>query len=209
MKIIFATHNQKKITELMELFLGLSVEFLSMDDVGIADDPAEDGSTLQEMAAKKALFIAEKIKGEEWVLAENSGIFIKALGDEPGAFSDRWLGEGVPGEKLASFTLARMKPVPSEERSAYFECVMALIEPKNGKLVSFTGKVNGMLSEEARGNADRTFPYDTIFVPEGSGGKTFAELTDDEKNGISHRARAAEQVQSFLIERGLLHSSEE
>ncbi len=209
MKIVFATHNQGKVNELQEMFIDFSIEIVSMDDVGIYDDVVEDGKTLEENAAKKALFVADKMRRTDWVLADDSGIFIKALDGAPGVLSARWAGEGLPEEKIVAYTLARMKFVTPEERNAYFECVMVLVEPGNGKRVSFTGRVDGMLATEPRGEAHPKLPYDVIFSPDGFGGKTFAEVSSEEKNGASHRGRAVEQVQSFLIDKGILKSREE
>ncbi len=208
MKIIFATHNQGKVEELREIFADTNAEILSMEDVGITEDPVEDGNTFEENATKKAVFVSEKMEQKDWVIGDDSGVCIKALGGAPGVFSARWIGEGVPGEKIAAYTLARLRGVPSDERSAYFECAMVLVFP-DGRRVAFSGKIDGLITEEARGEAHPQLPYDTIFAPDGFDGKTFAELPDDVKNAVSHRARAAEQVQSFLIERGVLHSSEE
>jgi XTP/dITP diphosphohydrolase len=200
MRIVFATRNPGKVSEVKEILAGTGAKILSMDIAGIDGEAVEDGRTLEENATKKALYVAQKT--DEWVLAEDTGIFIEALHGAPGVFSARWAGEGVSGEKIAAYTLAKLKRVPAEKRHAWFECVMVLVS-SDGRSFTFSGRVDGRITEEPRGQARPKLPYDTIFMPNGLE-NTFAELPNEIKNGISHRARAAALLIDFLFSQELI-----
>jgi len=194
MKIVFATHNEGKLMEMRELLKDLKVEVLSAEEAGVTDDMVEDGKTLKENPLKKARFVAEKIG--EWAVADDSGIFIEALGGKPGVFSSRWAGDDFPREDLASYTLEKMMGIPEGEREAYWESAVCLATP-DGKHWIFKGRVDGRLALENKGKAKPKLPYDSIFIPEGHD-RTFAEMSDTEKNSISHRGRAFAKLKIFL-----------
>jgi len=201
MKIIFATHNEGKVKEIKEIFAGLPVEVVSAEEAGIHEDPIEDGKTFEENAAKKVKFVAEKLKEKEWVLADDSGICIAALHGAPGVRSARWAGEGASGVQIAAYTLEKMKDVPEDKRSAYFQCAMVLLSPE-GESFSFFGRVDGTITMEPHGEAHPKLPYDAIFIPKDQQ-KAFTELSPELKNLISHRGRAMQFVKEFLVQRGL------
>lgn len=116
MKLIFATHNVGKAKEMRAMLASLDIEVVSADEVGIHDDVVEDGQTFAENAAKKARFVAERTG--EWVVADDSGICIDALGGEPGVYSARWAGENITAETLIQKTLERLDGVSFEKRGA-------------------------------------------------------------------------------------------
>jgi XTP/dITP diphosphohydrolase len=194
MKIIFATHNPGKIKEMREILKGLDVEIVSADDAGVTEEIVEDGKTFEENALKMAKFVAEKTG--EWVMADDSGICIDALGGEPGVCSARYAGDGVRGEDLVKFILGKIAHVPEENRTATFTTVVALVAP-TGDHWFFEGKIFGRLADLPRGAGRDHLPYDTIFLPEGES-RTFAEMTDVEKNKVSHRGQAFRKLKNFL-----------
>ena len=127
-------------------------------------------------------------------MADDTGIFIYALNGEPGIKSARWLGKGMPVEKTMNYCLKRLEGISN--RLAYFETAVALISPK-GEEYFFEGKVNGKIIEYPRVQPQPNMPYSPIFQPDGSN-KTWAEMTIEEENKISHRGKAFLQVRQFL-----------
>lgn len=172
----------------------LKVDISSAKEVGVTLDIVEDGATFEENALKKARFVAEKSK--EWAIADDSGICIKALGNAPGVFSARWAGEGASDEEIIRHTLGKIKDIPEEKREAWFETAVALATP-DGKHWIFKGRVEGRITKAPRGKARPKLAYDLIFIPEGHG-RTFAEMSDKEKNTLSHRGLALRQLKEFL-----------
>lgn len=194
MQLVFATRNQGKVKEMRAMLKDLEVEVVSQDEAGVTDEVVEDGQTFEENALKKARFVTERTG--QWAIADDSGICIAALGGKPGVHSARWAGsEAVDGE-IVQFTLAQMEGVPDSKRQAYFESAVALTT-SNGQEWVFHGIVNGQVSREPRGNPRLKLPYDMIFIPEGHT-RTFAEMSDAEKNSMSHRGRAFAQLREFL-----------
>jgi XTP/dITP diphosphohydrolase len=194
MEIVFATRNIGKITEMKAFLADLDVRVLSLDEVGIFEEIEEDGETFEENALGKAKFVALRIG--KWAVADDSGICIKSLGNAPGVLTARWAGEDASDEKLVEYTLEQMKGVPEGERQAYFESAIALVSP-DGKEYVFQGRVDGVVAKEPRGVNRVKLPYDLIFIPEGET-RTFAEMSDVEKNSMSHRGRAFEKLREFL-----------
>jgi len=194
MKLIFATHNKGKVIEMQALLSDLDIEVMSADEAGVTEDVVEDKDTFEGNALKKARFVAEK--AGEWAVADDSGICIEALDGAPGVYSARWAGEGASGDKLVEYTLDKMKDVPEGKRGAYFESCLALVAP-DGRYWTFSGQVSGRLPLEPRGQHRPKLPYDVIFIPEGFE-QTFAEMSDVEKNKLSHRGLAFEKLKDFL-----------
>ncbi|MBU0707676.1 RdgB/HAM1 family non-canonical purine NTP pyrophosphatase [Patescibacteria group bacterium] len=188
MKLIFATHNPGKLIEMQALLSDLDIEVQSAYDLGL-EEPIEDGKTLEENSLIKARYVSEKIG--EWAVADDTGIFIKALDGAPGIRCSRWFD----GDK-AKYTLDKMKDVPVGERQAYFETVSALVSPE-GKEWIFRGKIDGTISLKAIGKSRPKLPYDLVFIPDGEK-RTFSEMTDEEKNQISHRGIAFRKLREFL-----------
>ncbi len=197
MKLVFATHNHGKIREMASILADLAIDVVSADEAGVTKDVEEDGSTLEENALKKAKYVAHET--HEWVIADDTGLFIDALGGAPGIHSNRWAGEQVKGNKLAEYTLQQMLKIPADKRSGNFTSVVVVVAP-GGKHWTFQGKLKGTIAPSPRGTPRPLLPYDTIFIPEGER-RTFAEMSESEKNAISHRGRAFEGIKKFLEER--------
>ena len=189
MKLIFATHNQGKLKEIKEILSGW--EILSLDDVGISEDIVEDGNTFTENALIKARFVARKIGA--LACADDSGICIKALSGAPGILSARWAEGDAQKIKL---TLEKLKNTPVNEREAYMEAAIALIAP-DGREWVFSRKIDGNIVLEPRGVNRPHLPYDLVFEPLGET-RTLAEMSQEEKNKISHRGTALRKLKEFL-----------
>ena len=201
MRIVFATGNKDKMREIRKILGGLDAEILSMKEAGVFEDVVEDGNSFAENAAIKAGAIYKLLEekdpskaGETVVLADDSGLEIDFLGGEPGIYSARYLGKDTPYTEKNSIILDRLKDVPQQERSARFVCAIAACLP-GGKSFSTLGKMEGQIAYEMAG--ENGFGYDPIFfLPEY--GKTSAELSEDEKNAISHRGKALREMAELL-----------
>jgi len=182
------------------LLSDFEIDVLSAVEAGVAEEIEEDGATLEENALKKANFVAEKI--DEWTIADDSGLFIEALNGAPGIHSARWAGEIKKYDDLMIYTLDKMKNVPDGKRNAYFETALALCAP-DGRYWIFFGRDDGEIAKNPRGgNIRPKLPYDQIFIPKGHS-QTFAEMTDEEKNKLSHRGRAFQEFKKLVKEKGL------
>ena len=185
MKLIIASNNKHKIGEIKKILSGKFDEILSLSEAGISHETVEDGTTFMDNALKKAREIAE-ISGE-CALADDSGICARALGGEPGVYSARYAGNleaHAADEANNALLLKNLKD--KSDRTAHYTAAIALVYP-DGREVTAEGYMYGTLIEEGKGEGG--FGYDPIFVPDGET-RTVAELTPDEKNAISHRARA-------------------
>jgi len=190
MKLVFATNNRHKLREINAL-LGYKIELLSLSDLNINCEIPENYNTLEENAMAKARYIHE-ITGMD-VFADDTGLEIYALDGAPGVRSARFAGEEKDFEKNIDKVLELMKNI--KNREAVFRTVIALI--KNNTEYLFEGKVYGTILTERRGSGG--FGYDPIFLPSGYN-QTFAEMTLDQKNMISHRAIAFRKLKSFLLQ---------
>jgi XTP/dITP diphosphohydrolase len=193
-RIIFATHNQGKIQEIREILKGLDVLVVSADEAGVHEDVVEDGKTFEDNALKKAEFVGRT--SNEWAMGDDSGICVEALDGAPGIYSARWAGEGAPGHKWVELLFSKLEGVPEGKRGAWFETVAVLRSP-TGQHWAFSGRVNGTIAVEPRGISHPRLPYDSVFIPEGET-RTFAEMTKEEKNAISHRGRAFRKLRDFI-----------
>ena len=180
MKLIIASNNKHKVYEIKRMLGSKFSEILSLAEAGIVHETIEDGVTFLENAFKKAREIAE-ISGCA-ALADDSGICVDALGGAPGVWSARFSG----GDDEDNNRLLIEKLKNQTNRNAHYTCAMALVYP-DGKEVSSEGYMYGEIIDTPRGT--RGFGYDPLFVPTGEC-RTVAEMTDDEKNAISHRANA-------------------
>jgi XTP/dITP diphosphohydrolase len=196
MKIVFATKNPGKLIEMNELMVGLDVEVASAKDCGVKGSAVEDGKTFEDNALKKALFVLEQI--QDWSLAEDAGLCAEALNGKPGVHSARWAGENAGNEQILDHLLEVMKDIPIEKRSGYFENALVLAAPDKRNWV-FKGRVDGVVALKPRGKPRPKLPYDQIFIPDGYD-KTFAEMTSQEKNNLSHRGQAFRQLRKFVEE---------
>ena len=180
MKLIIASNNQHKIYEIKKILMEKFDEIISLKEAGIEHETVEDGETFMDNAVKKAKEIAE-ISGS-YALADDSGICCDALGGAPGIFSARFSG----GSDEDNNALLLEKLNGKEDKRAHYTCAMALCSP-NGELTLAEGYMYGTITEDRRGNGG--FGYDPLFIPIGET-RTVAEMTDEEKNAISHRANA-------------------
>ncbi len=197
MKIVFATNNAHKLDEVRKI-LGPDFEVVSLSDIGCTEDIPETGSTLKENAQQKAEYIYNKYGIA--CFADDTGLEVEALGGEPGIYSARYAainnaGEGHDSE--ANMTVLLQKLEGKKNRNAHFKTVICLITDMQNALF-FEGIVEGVITT-VRSGAEG-FGYDPIFQPEGHD-KTFAELGNEIKNGISHRARAVAKLAEFLRSR--------
>lgn len=192
MKIVFATKNKGKLKEIRAMCAGSGIEIIGSQEAGVDGDVVEDGATLEENALKKARFVFNAIHG--WTAGEDTGLFIDALGGEPGIYAARWPG---PDGNHAVYALERMKDVPEGKRAARFATVVALISPAGEEYI-FEGSIEGSIAAASTGEERSQLPYDVVFIPRGGNCHTFAEMTDDEKNAYSHRASAIQKMREFL-----------
>lgn len=182
MKIIAATKNQNKIREISEKFAPLGFEVISQSDAGIDIDVEETGDTFAKNALIKARAVA--MVCDDYVLADDSGLCVDALGGRPGVFSARYAGEGAPDSAKIEKILGELEG--EENRTAKFVTNIAFIFPDGREIVT-QGEVLGRILRESRG--ENGFGYDPIFFSDELS-KTFAEATLEEKNTVSHRSRA-------------------
>ena len=203
-KIVFATNNQHKLEEIRSI-LGEDFEVLSLSDIGCHEDIPETSDTLEGNAMQKAQFVFDKYGYA--CFADDTGLEVEALGGEPGIYSARYAAldgdDSISHDSEANMTKLLRKLKGIENRKARFRTVIALInnaplpigEEMGERLQLFEGIVNGSIIKERRGGEG--FGYDPIFQPEGYD-KTFAELGNEVKNHISHRARAVQKLADYL-----------
>ncbi len=190
MKLVIATNNTHKLSEISTI-LGEKVELLSMADIGCHDDIPETADTLEGNALQKARYIYERYGVD--VFADDTGLEVKVLNGRPGVYTARYAyPDRHDTEANTTKLLAEMEGVA--DRSARFRTVIALI--LGGKEYVFEGIVNGTITTERRGTDG--FGYDPVFSPEDTG-KTFAELGVEQKNRMSHRARAVQKLCDFIL----------
>lgn len=190
MRIVFATNNENKLREVRQM-LGKEFTLFTPRQCGVADDIPEDAPTLEGNALFKARYIHSRT-GEN-CFADDTGLEVEALGGAPGVRSARYAGEGHNSVDNMELLLQNMRGM--ENRNARFRTVIALI--LDDKEYLFEGEVRGRIIEEAEG--DEGFGYDPVFVPEGYFA-TFAEMSPNEKNRISHRGKAVAKLVEFLKE---------
>ena len=200
MKIVFATNNKNKLSEIREI-LGSGFEVMSLAEIGCHEDIPETGDTLLDNAVQKARYVFEKYGYD--CFADDTGLEVDALDGEPGVHSARY-AEGTDHDSYANMDKLLRKLGDETHRSARFRTVIALLQKQQSGesagegsvLHIFEGKVEGSIIKEKRGAEG--FGYDPIFMPEGYD-KTFAELGLDVKNQISHRARAVKKLADYLL----------
>ena len=193
-ELVLATRNRHKVEELVALLGDLGITIRTLDEFPDAPDVVEDGDTCEVNAVKKAHAIAE-FTGLPAV-ADDTGLEVDALGGRPGVYAARYAGEGATYEDNCRKLLRELMGVPRERRTARFLTVAAVALPSGGIRVTH-GLLDGVIAEEASGTLG--FGYDPVFlVPEL--GKTLAELSADQKNTISHRAKAFTQAKDLLRE---------
>ncbi len=195
-RIIFATGNKDKLKEIKEIIGEISPELLTMRDADIHVDIKENGSTYEENALIKVRAIAPFLKPGDIAMADDSGLEIDYLNKEPGIYSARYMGEDTSYKIKNAALMERLKGVAEEKRTARFVCAIAAILP-DGTEITTRGVIEGIIAHEECGKGG--FGYDPIFyVPNLR--KTTAELTDGEKNQVSHRGRALRAMKEKLKE---------
>ena len=209
--IIFATGNRNKIHEILEIIDDPFVTVMSMKEAGVAADPEEDGSTFEENALIKARAVYDVIRAQRaagtlsfddtdtdiTVLSDDSGLEIDALGGEPGIYSARYLGHDTDYTYKMNKILERLSGVPDEERTARFVAAVAAVFSDGTEQV-VRGTMEGRIGHRILGN--NGFGYDPFFfLPEYN--KTSAEITEEEKNAISHRGKALRAMMGILRDR--------
>ena len=191
-ELVLATHNRHKGEELVALLGDLGITIRTLDEFPNAPDVVEDGETCEANAIKKARAIAE-FTGLPAV-ADDTGLEVDALGGRPGIYAARYAGEDATYEDNCRKLLRELAGVPRERRTARFLTVAAIALPSNGVRVA-QGTLDGVIAEEASGTLG--FGYDPVFlIPEL--GKTLAQLSADQKNTISHRAKAFFKMREIL-----------
>ena len=187
-KLVFATNNDHKLRELREI-LSAEFELLSLSDINCSDDIPETGVTLEDNAAQKAFYIWNKYAID--CFADDTGLEIEALGNEPGVYSARYAGE----ERSAASNMRKVleKMINKSNRKARFKCVISLVI--DGIEKQFEGIVEGKILLEEQGAAG--FGYDPVFMPDGFN-QSFAEMPAEDKNRISHRGRAVMKLVNYL-----------
>jgi XTP/dITP diphosphohydrolase len=184
--IVLATRNAGKMKEFQQLLQNFPVEIQNLNDFGPIPEVEEDGETFDENAYKKA-FSTAKVLGLP-AIADDSGLVVEVLGGAPGVRSARYAGENATDEENIAKLLQEM--TGKTERHAAFECVISIAVP-SGPALTYEGRCDGEITTEPRGESG--FGYDPVFYcPEY--GKTFAELSSQEKNSISHRGKALKEV---------------
>ena len=188
MKLVFATHNHNKAKEIQSL-MPEGIEVVTLDEIQCNEEIPETANTLEGNAHLKAQYIVDKFNMN--CFADDTGLEISALNGEPGVFSARYAGEARNSMENMNLVLEKLKDI--ENRSAQFRTTIALYW--NGEMYLFEGKVEGTIVREKKGCDG--FGYDPIFEPENCG-RTFAEMSINEKNNLSHRARAIKQMILFI-----------
>jgi XTP/dITP diphosphohydrolase len=193
MQIVVATKNSGKVKELKRLLADLPVSLGGLNDFGCIVEVEETGETFKENAALKARGYA--LQTGIWSLADDSGLEVEALGGAPGIFSARYGGANASDEEKIQKLLRELNTVQNRERRAQFVCAMAISDP--------SGEIKYLAEEICGGRIALTpkgvngFGYDPIFIPDGFE-QTFGELSNEIKQKISHRARAAEKIIQYL-----------
>ena len=195
MKLVLATRNQGKVREIDEILKDQNgIELLSLHNYPDAPDVIEDGETYEENAIKKASVLAEYTG--QLTIADDSGLEVDALDGAPGVHSARYAGENASDQDRIAKLLDALQNIPDDQRSGRFVCAMAIAAPLDQVQV-VRGVCEGQIIRAPRGESG--FGYDPVFVPVGCD-KTFAELGDEIKNQISHRAKALGEARQLLSE---------
>jgi len=191
-EIVIATNNRHKLEEISAILKEAPVRLIPLAEYPDAPELKEEGATYAENAVHKARTIA-RYTGK-WALGDDTGLEVDALNGQPGLYSARFAGEGVTFADNRRKLLRLMESVPTEKRTATFRTVLALVAP-SGETHVVEGVLRGRIAEQERGSGG--FGYDAVFdLPEL--GKTYAELTSEEKNRISHRAHAVQKIREHL-----------
>ena len=194
MKLTFATGNSGKLREASEI-LGEGFDLVSLADVGITEDIPETGDTLRDNSIQKAQYLYERISCD--CFADDTGLEVDALGGAPGVYTARYAGEDKDFNKNMDKVLHELQGLEGEARRARFKSVITLII--NGETHLFDGTLEGVIAHEKSGNGG--FGYDPIFIADEYPGLTLADITEEQKNDISHRGKALRAMAEWLKSR--------
>ena len=193
--LVVGTRNAKKRIELLEILGDLGIELHDLTPYPQAHEVEEDGDTFEANARKKASELASVLNA--WVLGEDSGLVVPALGNRPGVYSKRYAGDDGDDEANNDKLLAELAPLPEEARKAYYVCTAALAAPGGEVRAVVEGRCGGVITRERRGHGG--FGYDPLFlIPEYH--RTFGELSSRVKHALSHRGRAMARLRPVLRE---------
>ncbi len=190
-EMVIATNNQGKFKEFERVLKPLGFEVFTMEGKGVECNPEETGKTFDENASLKAHELS-KLLPDCYILADDSGLCVDALGGEPGVHSARYAGEGASSEECIVKLLSALKG--TEDRTAHFACSLALYMPTDKSRHLFEGVCEGSIAKKKSGKAG--FGYDPVFLVNG---KSFAEMEDKEKDAISHRGVAIDEMVRWLV----------
>ena len=191
MKLTFATGNSGKLREASEI-LGEGFDLVSLADVGITEDIPETGDTLRDNSIQKAQYLYERIGCD--CFADDTGLEVDALGGAPGVYTARYAGEDKDFNKNMDKVLHELQGLEGKARRARFKSVITLII--NGEAHLFEGTLEGVIAHEKSGNGG--FGYDPIFIADEYPGLTLADITEEQKNDISHRGKALRAMAEWL-----------
>lgn len=195
-RIIIASNNVHKVEEISQMMKGLDHEFVTLREAGIDSDPVEDADSFEGNARIKARAAFEKSGGVA-VIADDSGLIVDALDGEPGVYSSRYAGKDATDAQNNELLLRNLNGVELKDRRARFVCTMCLIDESGDEAIC-EGKVEGVIGFKEQGEGG--FGYDPLFYPDEYEGKlSFSEVSAEEKNRISHRARALSAIKSRLL----------
>lgn len=192
MQMLVATRNRDKLKEIAAILADLKLEIISAAELRHLPEVEEDAPTIRDNAIKKAIETAKAAK--MLTLADDTGLEVDALNGEPGVRSARYASDKASYHENNKKLLAALHGVPIEKRTARFRCVAAIAD-ENGLVDTVEGICNGVIVQAERGGGG--FGYDPLFIPDGQV-KTFAELSPDVKNRISHRAKALQKAWAVL-----------
>ena len=190
MKVILASNNKHKLEEIKKILTPLGYEVVSQAEAGVNIDVEETGTTFEENAALKAQAVYDLTKTA--VISDDSGLEVDFLGGAPGVYSHRYAGENATDADRCAKLLSELNGVETEKRTARFVCVLCFIDDKGEKLV-IRGTVEGIIGTEPKG--ENGFGYDPVFM---YGDRSFAELSSEEKNTVSHRADALKKFAAAI-----------
>lgn len=191
--LVVGSRNPKKKQEILEILEDLPIELRDLTAYADAPEVVEDGRTFEDNARKKAVELARHLG--EWVLGEDSGLVVPALGGRPGVYSARYAGTHGDDEANNARLLAELAPLPDDRRAAYYVCTAALANPQGEVQAVTEGRCHGVIVRQARGTGG--FGYDPLFlIPEYH--RTFGELSARVKHALSHRAKALTQLRPAL-----------
>lgn len=191
MKLVFATHNSHKLSEVQHM-LPPGLTLLTLDEIGCHEEIPETADTIEGNAIQKARYVKERYGYDSF--ADDTGLEVRALDNAPGVYSARYAGEAKDNEANINLLLENLQQ--QSDRVAQFKTIFALC--LGTELYTFEGIVRGEITHERHGAGG--FGYDAVFLPEGYQ-DTFAQMTQEQKNRISHRGRALQKLRAFLEQR--------